>query len=152
MRLGGRPSGRETDLMVVLDRHLHHVRRLWLEGPADFVVEGISESCAEIDLVEKLGEYGAAGVPEYLAVETREGRDDTSLYRLDDSGVLRPVTPDERGRLSSMVMPGFWLDPAWFRQDPLSDPDDLLYAIAGRAYDEWLAVKRRRWMAAQEGK
>jgi len=151
MRPAGRPSGREPDLMVVLNAHLNRVRRLWLEGPADFVVEGLSESSAEIDLVEKLTEYGAGGVPEYLALETREGRDDTTLYRLDGDRVLRPVAPDPQGRLHSLVLPGFWFDPAWFRQDPLSDHHDLLYAIAGRDYDEWLAAKRRAWLAAQGG-
>jgi Uma2 family endonuclease len=149
MRLPSRPSGREPDLLVVLHENLHRVRRLWLEGPADFVVEGLSETSAEIDLGEKLREYGDAGVPEYLALETRDEQNDTMLYRLDADRVLRPVPPDERGRFHSEVLPGFWIDPAWFRQDPLPDHHDLLYAIAGSTYDEWLAAKRRTWLAGQ---
>ena len=138
MRLTSRPSGREPDLLVVLNENLNRVRRLWLEGPADFVVEGLSESSAEIDLGEKLREYGEAGIPEYLELETREGRDDTTLYRLDADRVLRPIAPDEQGRLFSAVLPGFWIDPAWFRQDPLPRPDHLMLEIAPDAYRQYL--------------
>jgi hypothetical protein len=40
-----------------------------------------------------------------------------------------PVAPDEAGRYRSVVLPGFWLDPAWFRPDPLPKLDALIAAI-----------------------
>jgi hypothetical protein len=49
-------------------------------------------------------------------------------------------------------LPGFWLDPNWFWQDSLPDAEDAMFAIAGRAYDEWLAAKRRAWLADRAGK
>jgi Uma2 family endonuclease len=130
MRLDVRPSGREPDLMVVLTAQLDRVRRYWLEGPADFVVEFVSEHTAENDLRDKLGEYEAAGVPEYLAIETREGRDGVWFHRLDENGRYQVVAPDPEGRYHSVVLPGFWFDPAWFRQDPLPNPLALLRRIA----------------------
>jgi Uma2 family endonuclease len=150
MRLDVRPSGREPDLMVVLTAHLDRVRRYWLEGPADFAVEFVSEHTAESDLRDKLREYEAAGVPEYLAIETREGRDGVWFHRLDENGRYRRVEPDNRGRYHSAVLPGFWFDPAWFRQDPLPTAEDLLLEIAPDAYEAWITAKLRARRRATE--
>ncbi|MEA2530562.1 MAG: hypothetical protein QOG89_2206 [Thermomicrobiales bacterium] len=138
MRLDVRPSGREPDLMVVLTEHLDRVRRYWLEGPADFVVEFISEHTADNDLKVKLLEYEAAGVPEFLTVETREGRDGVRFLRLDEHGRYQPIASDERGRLHSLVLPGFWFDPAWFERQPSPSTDQLLLQIAPETYRHYL--------------
>jgi Uma2 family endonuclease len=134
MRLEGRPSGREPDLMVVLTRHLDRVRRYWLDGPADFVMEFVSEHTAQNDLRDKVREYEAAGVPEYVAVETREGRDGVLFLRLDPHGHLQEVQADEQGRLHSRVLPGFWFDPAWLLEEPLPTALTLLRRISPEAW------------------
>jgi Uma2 family endonuclease len=134
MRLGVRPSGREPDLMVVLTKNLDRVRRYWLEGPADFVIEFVSEHTADNDLRVKVGEFEAARVPEYVAVETREGRDGVYFYRLDEGGRLRTVEPDRDGRLHSTVLPGFWFDPRWLMEDPLPTALALLRRISPEAW------------------
>jgi Uma2 family endonuclease len=134
MRLSFRPSGREPDLMVVLNRHLDRVRRLWLEGPADLVMEFVSEHTADNDLRIKLHEFETAGVPEYVTVETREGRDGVQFRRRDEHGRLALVEPDERGRYHSEVLPGFWFDPAWLTEEPLPKALTLLRRISPEAW------------------
>jgi len=50
------------------------------------------------------------------------------------------VEPDAPGTLPHLeVLPGFWIDPAWFRQDPLPDINRLLLQIAPSAYRRYSA-------------
>lgn len=133
MRIPSRPSGREPDVLVLRAEHLDRVKRLWVEGPADLVVEIISEESVTIDRVDKLREYQQAGVPEYLIVDGREGRQGFEFYRLVDDGRYLPVTPDGDGRYHSLVLPGLWFDPLWFSRDPLPTASAVLAAIAAAA-------------------
>ena len=143
-QMRARPDGpgREPDLLVLLTAHLDRVKRHWIEGPADFVVELVSNESVTTDRVVKRREYEAAGVREYLILDAREGRFAFEFYRLDVSGHYQPVPPDADGRVHSEVLPGFWLDPHWFKQDPLPDAEDLLLEIAPDAYVAWIAGKR----------
>lgn len=133
MRLSSRPSGREPDLLVLRTDHLDRVTRLWVEGPADLVVEVVSEESVTTDRVDKLREYEEAGVPEYLIVEGREGRYGVEFYRLNAAGRFERVTPDAAGRYSSTVLPGFWFETAWFEQDPLPSARDVLAVMMSGA-------------------
>ena len=145
-QMRARPDGpgREPDLLVLLAAHLDRVKRHWIEGPADFVVELVSTESVTTDRVIKRREYEVAGVPEYLILDAREGRSGFEFLRLDARGRYQPVPPDADGRVHSAVLPGFWLDPRWFAQDPLLDAEDLLLEIAPDAYVEWIAGKRTR--------
>jgi Uma2 family endonuclease len=137
MRLRFRPSGREPDIFFLRKEHLDRVARLWIEGPADLVIEFLSDQTARTDLIVKLREYALAGVYEYLIVETRDGRDGIILYRLNADGNYVAVEPDNAGRLHCDTVPGFWLDPGWFQQDPLPTPEHLMFRIAPDAYMRW---------------
>jgi Uma2 family endonuclease len=148
MRAAPGGPGREPDILVLLTAHLDRIKKVQVEGPADFVVEFLSPETAPTDRVRKLREYEAAGVPEYLIVDARDGRFDFAFYRLNDLGRYELVTPEEAGRVHSAILPGFWLDPTWFQQDPLPDADDLLFQIAPEAYAEWIDAKRRRFLDA----
>lgn len=138
MRLQSGASGREPDVMVVRREHLDRVQRHWLDGPADLVVELMSEESASIDRRDKYFEYERAGIPEYLLVDTRVGRRGFECYRLSAGGVYDAVVPDAQGRYHSQVLPGFWLDPNWLWQDPLPRPEELLLQIAPDAYRRYL--------------
>src|SRR5215211_1203556 len=74
MRLRFRPSGREPDILFLRKMHLDRIDRLWIEGPADLVIEFLSEQTARTDQFVKLREYEQAGVFEYVMIETRDGR------------------------------------------------------------------------------
>ncbi len=139
LRLPSRPSGRMPDLFVVGKDDLDRVRHQWVDGPAPLAVELVSEESAARDLVEKRAEYEQAGVAEYLIVEARPERRGITYLRLDPDGRYQPVAPDADGRYHSETLPGFWLDPAWFDQDPLPDVERLMLRIAPAAYRQYLA-------------
>lgn len=143
MRLPTRPSGRMPDIVVVRTEHLDRVGDRWLEGPGDLAVEYLSDESAARDTGEKFAEYEAAGLPEYLPIDIRRRRRRFAFYRLDDEGRYQHVAPDDRGRYHSLVLPGLWIDPEWFWQDPLPVVDDLLLEIAPDAYAAWLVAKLR---------
>ena len=144
MRARPSGSGREPDVVVVLNPHRDRIKRIGMEGPADLVVELLSDETARTDQVVKLAEYAAAGVPEYLIVEAREGRTGLWFYRLGPDGDYAEVAPDDVGRYHSTVLSGLWLDPDWFAQDPLPDAEDLMFDVAPDAYPAWLAEKQAR--------
>ena len=149
-QMRGRPGGpgREPDVLVVLAPHLDRVKHLGIEGPADLVIELVSPESVKTDRVEKLREYEAAGVPEYVIVDAREGHHGFAFYRLDADGRYASVSPDAAGRYHSTVLPGFWLDPRWFERQPLPVAEGLLVEIAPDAYPEWIAAMRRQHLGS----
>jgi Uma2 family endonuclease len=134
MHLPNRPSGREPDVVVIRTEHLNRLGERWLEGPADFVAEFLSDDDPNRDLVVKHQEFEREGVPEYLTVDARIGRDDVRLRQLGSNARYQLATPDEQGRIHSNVLPGFWLDPKWFQQDPLPNPMTILRRISPEAW------------------
>jgi Uma2 family endonuclease len=146
------PGGphREPDVLFVRTDHLDRWTRQRLHGPADLVVEVLSEDTAREDRGRKREQYGALGVPEYVMIDARPGRQEFAYLRLDGLGRYQPIAPDGQGRYHSTVLPGFWLDPAWFRQEPLPDAEDLLLELAPDAYWDWLLAKRQARGAATE--
>ncbi len=52
------------------------------------------------------------------------------IYRLGEAGDYLPVAPDAAGHYASGVLPGFWLDPAWLRQERLPQPLAIMQQIA----------------------
>jgi Uma2 family endonuclease len=150
LRLPPRGERREPDVFVVLTPDLGRVRRMWVDGPAALVVEFVSEHSVREDRVVKLQAYAAAGVREYLIVDAREERVGVDFYRLNAVGACERIEPDAEGRYHSEVLPGFWLDPAWLRQDPLPVVEDLLLEIAPEAYERWLLERIRARRSAPE--
>jgi Uma2 family endonuclease len=133
MRLHGGRSAREPDLFFLSVEHYDRRTRLGIEGPADLVIEIISDDSDKRDHVEKLEEYAEAGVPEYWVFDPRRGHQEARFYLLTESGTYREVTPGAGGRYSSTVLPGFWIEPDWLWRDPLPDPLALLKRIAPEA-------------------
>ncbi|HEY7031737.1 MAG TPA: Uma2 family endonuclease [Thermomicrobiales bacterium] len=151
MRLRFRPSGREPDVLFLRKEHLDRITWLWIEGPADFVIELLSAQTARTDLIVKLREYEQAGVIEYVLIETRDGRDGITMYRLGADGRYAAVEPDDAGRLHSQMIPGFWFDPRWFQQDPLPTPEDLMFEIAPDAYEAWIRERFAKGAPGSQG-
>lgn len=113
MRLDARWSS-EPDLLVRQDKR-HLLGRNRLEGAADLVIEIASDSDPGLDAREKLPRYRDAGIEEIwllnpfdrvVLVETKGPAGYTSRAL-------------ESGRLESVVLPGFWVDVAWFWQEEL---------------------------------
>ena len=138
-RPGG--PGREPDIIVVLADHQDRVKPKGIEGPADLAIEFVSDESVTRDRIEKRAEFAAAGVPEYLVIESREGRTGCWFYRLGPNGDYVEIEPDVQGRYHSAVLPGLWFDPLWFVQEPLPTPELLLKRIAPDAYTAWFLAQ-----------
>ena len=123
------PDGpaREPDVFYVSDSRRGNFTERWFEGGPDIAAEVISAGSVREDWVRKLEEYERAGVREYWLVDPRPYQNAAEFYRLQ-GGIFQPVElPD--GRFMSTVLPGFWLDVAWLRQDPLPSYREALTAI-----------------------
>lgn len=128
VRLSERLS-REPDLLFIARANLDRLTQPRLVGPADLVVELISNDSTSRDRRLKFAEYAAAGIPEYWLFDPRPRRQRHDFFRLSN-GVYAPIPLDADRRYHSAVLPGFWLDPTWLWQDPLPDPDTLEPIIA----------------------
>jgi Uma2 family endonuclease len=126
-------SARMPDVTVVLQGGRARRTRHGVEGPPDLVVEFVSTDSTRRDRIEKRNVYAKAGIPEYIIAESREGRHQFEYLRLNGAGAYEPITPDQGARYHSEVIPGFWLDPNWFWQDPLPNVLELLRQVAPEA-------------------
>ena len=125
MKLDMIPSSRDPDVAFVANNHLDLIRGGRLDGPADFVVEVLSPDSVTRDRRDKRREYARAGVREYLIVDGREGQFGVTLLRLNEERTFVDVESDADGLLRSDVLNGFWIDPAWFAEDPMPDPFEI---------------------------
>jgi Uma2 family endonuclease len=105
----------EPDLLVVRDERRHLLTRTRLEGPADFVIEIASDSDPRLDVREKLPRYREAGIEEIWLVNQFE---QIVLAEVKEpSGYVSQRL--DAGRLTSRVVPGFWIDVGWLWREPL---------------------------------
>lgn len=107
MRLATRKSGREPDVLFIAKERMDRIRGSWLDGPADLVVEVVSEESRKRDRETKFEEYAAAGVREYWLVDAP--RQQAEVYVLA-GGKFIPAPADEKGLIQSAVMEGLTLD------------------------------------------
>lgn len=126
MRILGGRSSRAPDILFVRRERLDRIDRRRLEGPADLVVEIVSDESVRRDRSEKLKEYQEAGVAEYWIVDARDGKEEFVPYRLAADGMYEAAPLDADGRYSAATVPGFWLRPAWLWMDPLPEPIELV--------------------------
>ncbi len=115
MRAAGRPGGRgrEPDIILVLTEHLGRMGPKFMEGPADLVVEVISEDDPKRDLREKFAEYEAAGVREYWTIDSRPGSRVAAFHVRDGLTGHFVAAPTPDGVFTSALLPGFWVRLAW---------------------------------------
>jgi Uma2 family endonuclease len=114
MRLDARWSP-EADILVVTDAHRERMTETRLEGPADLVVEIVSESDPTLDYREKLPRYREAGIPEiWIADRFRnEVLRETKTAEGYESRTL------SSGWLSSAVVTGFFIEVSWLWEENL---------------------------------
>jgi Uma2 family endonuclease len=124
--VAGGPA-REPDLLFVAQEHLVRLSEARLNGPADLVVEVVSDESVARDRADKFYEYQAAGIVEYWIIDSRPGRSRVDFYVLDQQGRYQPVPVDPDGRYHSTVLTGLWLQVDWLMAD---EPPAVLQALA----------------------
>ena len=115
-------NGREPDIMFVATANLARLGRTHLEGPADLIVEVISDDSVTRDRDDKFSGYQDAGVREYWIIDPRPNRRRADFYVLNERGRFDPVPIPDDNRYRSTAWPGFWLDVEWLWQE---DPNEL---------------------------
>jgi len=108
--------GRAPDLFFVANEHLEWLRRSYLEGPADLVIEVVTPDSRR-DREVKFKEYARGGVREYWLIEPE--RKQADFYELGPDGHFRPLSVDAAGVFRSSAVPGLWLKAEWLWQSPL---------------------------------
>lgn len=122
---------REPDLLFVTNEHRDRLKRTYLDGAADLVVEVLSEESIARDRVDKFYEYQDAGVREYLLIDPRIGKPRVDYYWLDSQGNYQAIVADSEGRFYSRVIPGFWFREEWLLGEKQPDPIVTLGEIRG---------------------
>jgi Uma2 family endonuclease len=112
---------REPDILFVAKANLGRLTEDRLEGPADLVIELLSDSSVTRDRDRKFYEYQDAGIPEYWVFDPRPGKQRADFYQLSAAGKYEAVALDDLGRYHSKVLPGFWIKPEWAWQEPQPD-------------------------------
>jgi Uma2 family endonuclease len=141
--LAGRVS-LQPDVGFVLSTHRHRFTENHLQGPADLVIEVISQESVRHDRRRKFDLYARAGVPEYWLAEGRAGYTGLELYVLSRAGAYERIMPDARGRLISTIVSDFWLTEPWLAADPLPEVDDVLDEIWPGIHEERAERARQR--------
>ncbi len=128
-------SGREPDLLFVKTENLSRFKKTYLDGPADVVLEIISPESGGRDRGDKFYEYERAGIPEYWLIDPQKNW--FEVYRVNNEGIYESAFSGKKGKYSSDVLPGFWLNVEWLWQSPLPDALDVLWEIAPGIFERY---------------
>ncbi len=146
MKLGPRGSARQPDILFVSAKHLDRLTAQRLDGPADLVIEIISNDSVRRDRFDKLREYGRAGVREYWVIDPRPGKQRADFLQLDETGEYALMATEDDERYTSAVLAGLWLRPSWLWQVDLLDPFAAFCEVAGLS-DELVSQFRQQAQA-----
>ncbi|MDI6886248.1 MAG: Uma2 family endonuclease [archaeon] len=115
MKTGRDLPGREPDIIFVREENLSMLKNTYLEGPADLVIEIVSEESRLRDRGEKFAEYEIGGVKEYWVLDPDLKRAD--FFILKERRYERRVE-DEHGVYHSEIIQGFWIRGEWLWNPP----------------------------------
>lgn len=116
----------EPDVAFVRQERLDRIQPTRVMGPPDIAVEIVSADSQDRDYHIKRRLYEEAGVSEYWIVDPESQRH--QFLRLQN-GTFE-LAPLHQGHIFiSEALPGFWLDMAWLRADPLPDELECLQQI-----------------------
>jgi len=123
-------NSREPDVMLVAKANANagRVTEKRLDGPADLIIEVVSDDSVGRDYDEKFIEYQDCGVQEYWIIDPRPRRNRALFYQRGADGLLEAANP-EGGVYRSQAIPGLWIKTAWLWAMP--DVQLTLAEIAG---------------------
>jgi len=116
MKLPAGAPGRAPDLMFVGTSRLRSLRKYFLRGAADLVVELAEGNSRGLDRGEKFFDYEAGGVREYWLIDLDGSRAEFYAVGRDGRYDFLPVTD---GIFRSQVLKGLRLRVDWLWQRPL---------------------------------
>jgi Uma2 family endonuclease len=118
MRLAG-ISTRAPDIQVLLPERKNRLKKNFVTGAANLVVEVVSPGTERTDRVAKFSEYERGGVPEYWILDQRHK--EAHFYQLNsETQQYERVEPDENGVYHSQALPRLRIKVSdlWFIQQP----------------------------------
>jgi Uma2 family endonuclease len=127
MRLETTGTSREPDILFVAKANRGRISDKRIDGPADLVIEIISNESVARDRGDKFYEYQANGVREYWIIDPRPDKGRADFWVLEEDGRYRPIPIEPDGIYHSTVLPNFKLDITGLLADELPD---LLKALA----------------------
>ncbi len=110
MKLEAERRGREPDILFVSKEKTHLIKKNFLDGAADLVIEIISPESVGRDRGEKFVEYEAAGIKEFWLIDPT--RKQAEFYNLNAEGFYRLANISD-GIFRSQVLPEFFLRVEW---------------------------------------
>jgi Uma2 family endonuclease len=129
-------SYREPDILFVAKENMDRLTEDRLIGPADLIIEIISDSTVRNDREDKFKDYQTAGVHEYWIIDPRPGKQRADFYHLDETGVYKLFATEDDERVNSQVLPGFWLQPDWLWQADTLDPLTAFFEMRGLSTEQ----------------
>lgn len=118
----------EPEIIFVQKEREHLFKEQCLEGPADLVVEILSPSTYRYDLTMKREKYKSHRIREIWFVDIIKNKLLVDLLKGDSYETLEI----EKGRLTSHVLEGFWIDLEWIWAKSLTNRYDVLQSILGQ--------------------
>jgi Uma2 family endonuclease len=131
MKFTKEKRGREPDLLFVSKNHLHRLKKNYLDGAADLVIEIISPESRGRDRGDKFYEYEKEGVKEYWLIDYE--RQQVEFYNLDKKGIYQLSKPDDNNIFHSKALKNLQLKVDWLWQEKLPNLIEIL--------KEWNLVK-----------
>ena len=110
MKCHAKSSGRAPDLFFVREARRKRLKKYYMDGPADLVVEVANAASRKVDGHTKFREYQDGGVREYWLIDRGLRRAKFYAMSADRTFVLLPV---HRGVFRSRVLDGLWLRVQW---------------------------------------
>lgn len=107
MRLLDVPSSRAPDILLLLDNRIDQLQQNQVIGPANLVIEIVSEGSIRTDYVDKRREYELGGVPEYWILDRR--KKEAMFLQLNADGLYDEVLSDD-DVYHSRELPNFQLN------------------------------------------
>lgn len=114
---------KEPDIFFIPENRRENIKTMYIEGPADMVIEVVSSGTRTYDLEEKSRAYQEGGVKEYWAIDPE--RRQITIF------LPGKVEVKEKGQIYSEAIRGFWIDVEWLWQEPLPNSLSCLREIIG---------------------
>jgi Uma2 family endonuclease len=123
MKTGPDLPGRAPDILFVSSVNRSRLKKTHLSGPADLVIEIISSESRGRDRGDKFYEYEKGGVTEYWLIDPERKQVEFYLLRRRR---YKLAELDAKGIFHSTVLPGVWINAAWFWTKPLPSVISIL--------------------------